>query len=393
MKILDRLEELMDRYEKAIAAFCYTQEAKENIFKEVARLINARYTYTKYNELEKALLNEGDIYVKYLEDSNALYDPKTRDIYVGNLNMGDGVEANIIHECIHKINENVNPSYKEEFKMNHFFLEATIEKIVKESMGTKNEMMEIGKDIYGYVPSDSGYEMEYIIMQQIDFILGNGKFERDVLTGGKEDAEEQFIKKYGLNLDLDIVEKLKKIRKYQKLETSFFGIEFIENKFSQKVVDEFLDLQNEILLMCFEKDYENIQSKEDIIKYIYKLKEFEFLRGRVKSQKDDGKNIDVMYEKYYEAKRKDLKELWREKTNLDIPKELNKKVDTEIDFDKIRIFLGGIIPSEREENYIIQIQKEKRKFMRRYIVKMPLNSVKKLVAKGQDELQNSLEEK
>lgn len=377
MKIIDYIRKIG---KESMYAFMYNKEAKTKAFYNIAEMISRKYKYTDLEELREVLTKKGEIYVKYLPNSRGEYSSRTKDIYITYIDFGRRKDPDLTHEAIHKINENINKRYKKEFKMNQFYLEATIDRIVSNALNIDETFLEKSGCTYLYISKDTTYPFEYAIAKQIDFIIGRGKFEKDVLTGGKERAEEQFEQRYGKGLNLEIIKRMRKINRYEEIEDKFQDTKFIGDYMRTKIQKEFSDLQNEIMLMCFEKDYENIRTTEDIIKYIYKLKEFEFMRGRVENDTINGKNRDYMYEEYYERKRLELQKLWKEKTDEELPKELHKKPNTEVDFSRVKAYEGNefLFISNQEESYIRQIQNQKKKYMTGYLLKSSVGAVKRV---------------
>lgn len=139
----------------------------------------------------------------------------------------------------------------------------------------------------------TSYPESVTIVKQMEYVLGMNSYES--ILKGDLSFENKFKEKYGDEIFTRLAKKTNLMIKMSK-EKNIDFIKFVTE--TQNTIYEYLqEIQNELLEVVFDKDFQDIKNREDAEEYFEKLKGFETVRQRKFTKKNISKS-DLSADKF-----------------------------------------------------------------------------------------------
>ena len=218
-----------------------------------------------------------------IKGSSSAYSVKSNTIFIGQEDLNSRV---IFHEMIHALTG--SKSYDYNFLLGVGLVEGITEYKTIEAYQRNISSIYNGYEFNFDTHNGGTYIENASIAAQLEYVLGEDLLSELIVRESK--FVDKFYRKYGLNNFISLRNKLNKIYKNNR------------NRFKDnKVFDEAQDL---LLRSVFDKEFENINSKETAYQYFDSLNTFGLFRARKDSE-------DSLLKNYFNEK----KELCSKKLN------------------------------------------------------------------------------
>ena len=376
----------------------YSVEEENKYYNVVASKLAKRYpNFVDYDEAYSLLKDNGQIVTIDTLGQKGFYD-EVRNI-IGVRHFLTRLTTTVFHEIVHKLGYLTGRG--EIYNLPDVYREAGTEYITAETLKTKNVKACVFSNIYGRFPNTiSSYYLDYIFVNQLNWILGDSSLEESILKGNLS-FENSLKQKMGI-IKYDVLTK-----KMTDINKNFFQYSACYNVNSEKENEMLRDnltsaidtVQYYILRTGFDDKIRNARNAKEasaILKSMLKFADF-----RLKKE-EGGKFVDRDFQIYFNRAKEEfqykfpgiqfeekfISEEWGEKYQtlervVQVKPEEEKRVK-KLGKENYKKFKEGLISrffsSGKYSDYYI-IRKPHREFTR--------NFNEKLVVRGQSSVNNA----
>lgn len=297
-EIKTSFKELFSLYRKlgfGNIARTYSVEEENKYYNVVASKLSKKYPdFVDYDEAYSLLKDNGQIVTIDTLGQKGFYD-EVRNI-IGIRHFLTRLTTTVFHEIVHKLGYLTGKG--EIYKLPDVYREAGTEYITAETLKTKTVKACVFSNIYGRFPNTiSSYYLDYILVNQLNSILGDSSLEESILRGNLS-FENSLKKKMGI-IKYDVLTK-----KMTDINKDFFQYSACYNVNSDKENEELREnltsaidtVQYYILRTGFDERIKKAQNAKEAKNILNDMLKFADLRLK---KEENGIFVDREFQRYF----------------------------------------------------------------------------------------------
>lgn len=283
-------------------AKAYSTEEENKFYNFVSRKLSEKYPkFVNYKQAYNLLKDNGQIVTISTTGQRGFYDDK-RNI-IGVKHFLDRLTTTIFHEIVHKLSYLIGNG--KITKLPEVYREAGTEYITAEALKTKTTKACVFGNIWGKFPNTiSSYFLEYIFVNQLNYLFGGDSLEESILKGNLS-FENKLKQQLGEPKYDALTKKMTEMSKDFFYYAGFYNINSSKEnvELRTKLMKSINIIQAFILQEGFNSKIRDAQTPEEANSILNELLEFSDLRLRVK---EDDKFVDKAFRRYFNKAKKEF---------------------------------------------------------------------------------------